>query len=259
MRIFCTCTIFDENSVSSAKFCEFFPIRALNCSLQIGMPGHWIADDAAQLCENCFEPFSFRRRKHHCRDCGGVFCDQCTPLRRVIAYRKDASAASSSAAPVRICGPCVKFLDLYDEVIGGRTASPGADRGDSRRQHDDATQWFDAAHHTFARHSAVSIKRRIASTDDLQALSLSMVPDMMESGIAGNATKVRQRNFLTPKQLLPTDVSSLTKSAGIPTVTSATLKANFCTALQEAIQAQVDAGVSFNTDTLLVADFASYY
>lgn len=40
-------------------------------------------DSDAKYCANffCHAPFSIFRRKHHCRKCGGVFCDDCASLR----------------------------------------------------------------------------------------------------------------------------------------------------------------------------------
>ena len=37
-------------------------------------PTLWVPDHAAQTCASCHTAFWFGRRKHHCRNCGGVFC-----------------------------------------------------------------------------------------------------------------------------------------------------------------------------------------
>jgi hypothetical protein len=37
----------------------------------------WKHDSTAKGCINCKKDFTFFRRKHHCRDCGGIFCDSC--------------------------------------------------------------------------------------------------------------------------------------------------------------------------------------
>ena len=34
----------------------------------------WLPDDAADNCMRCGEEFSFFTRKHHCRQCGQIFC-----------------------------------------------------------------------------------------------------------------------------------------------------------------------------------------
>lgn len=60
----------------------------------------WIADHDAPVCMNCALPFhSFFRRRHHCRNCGGVFCNicssLCTPLPKYGLYKA-----------VRVCKDC---------------------------------------------------------------------------------------------------------------------------------------------------------
>lgn len=47
-------------------------------------PPVWVPDDKAPRCMSCTTPFTAFRRRHHCRNCGGVFCGVCssasTPL-----------------------------------------------------------------------------------------------------------------------------------------------------------------------------------
>ena len=46
----------------------------------------WMPDESATHCFMCKHPFTtFRRRKHHCRVCGQVFCGQCSRVVRVAA------------------------------------------------------------------------------------------------------------------------------------------------------------------------------
>lgn len=64
----------------------------------------WQPDETATKCAHCSKPFSLIVRKHHCRNCGIIFCDNCTSHRlRLPDYGyKDA---------VRICKPC------FDTII----------------------------------------------------------------------------------------------------------------------------------------------
>jgi hypothetical protein len=39
---------------------------------------HWVDDKSVISCYNCQESFSFINRKHHCRNCGKVFCKTCS-------------------------------------------------------------------------------------------------------------------------------------------------------------------------------------
>eukprot|EP00042_Codosiga_hollandica_P033454 m.223807 g.223807 ORF g.223807 m.223807 type:complete len:318 (+) comp54189_c0_seq3:427-1380(+) len=41
----------------------------------------WSKDTDSPNCDNCEKPFSTFRRRHHCRACGGVFCDECSQKR----------------------------------------------------------------------------------------------------------------------------------------------------------------------------------
>ncbi|KAH9515131.1 hypothetical protein Btru_019283 [Bulinus truncatus] len=38
----------------------------------------WQHEDDIEDCNNCRQPFSVTRRKHHCRHCGKIFCADCT-------------------------------------------------------------------------------------------------------------------------------------------------------------------------------------
>ncbi|XP_062087441.1 uncharacterized protein LOC133794250 [Humulus lupulus] len=70
---------------------------------KIGLPGkpsvrgnNWVVD--ASHCQGCSSQFTFINRKHHCRRCGGLFCNSCTQQRMVLRGQGD--------SPVRICEPC---------------------------------------------------------------------------------------------------------------------------------------------------------
>lgn len=56
----------------------------------------WVVD--ASHCQGCSSQFTFINRKHHCRRCGGLFCNSCTQQRMVLRGQGD--------SPVRICDPC---------------------------------------------------------------------------------------------------------------------------------------------------------
>jgi len=64
---------------------------------------NWQPDDAATKCGNCQKGFSFVARKHHCRNCGVIFCDTCTSHRLRLPEKgyKDA---------VRVCKSCFEGI-----------------------------------------------------------------------------------------------------------------------------------------------------
>ena len=54
--------------------------------------GAWEKDSMAVDCKICTKEFSLARRKHHCRNCGGIFCDACSDNKMKLP---------SSAKPIR--------------------------------------------------------------------------------------------------------------------------------------------------------------
>ncbi|KAK7843588.1 uncharacterized protein LOC111989069 [Quercus suber] len=73
---------------------------------KIGLPAKpslrgntWVVD--ASHCQGCNSQFTFINRKHHCRRCGGLFCNSCTQQRMFLRGQGD--------SPVRICEPCKKL------------------------------------------------------------------------------------------------------------------------------------------------------
>ncbi|CAM6041108.1 unnamed protein product [Sphagnum compactum] len=61
---------------------------------------HWVPDEAATKCRNCNTVFSAFNRRHHCRNCGDVFCDSCTRGRTTLTAEPDAEV-------VRVCDRCL--------------------------------------------------------------------------------------------------------------------------------------------------------
>ncbi|XP_066902951.1 lateral signaling target protein 2 homolog isoform X2 [Halyomorpha halys] len=62
-------------------------------------PPSWVPDQEAPACMACFAPFTVVRRRHHCRNCGKIFCARCSsnsvPLPRY-----------GHLKPVRVCNRC---------------------------------------------------------------------------------------------------------------------------------------------------------
>ncbi|XP_054983907.1 RUN and FYVE domain-containing protein 1 isoform X2 [Sorex araneus] len=73
-------------------------IKEVNKALK----GHaWLKDDEATHCKQCEKEFSISRRKHHCRNCGHIFCNACS---------SNELALPSYPKPVRVCDSCHTLL-----------------------------------------------------------------------------------------------------------------------------------------------------
>nr|XP_057919052.1 RUN and FYVE domain-containing protein 1 [Doryrhamphus excisus] len=66
------------------------------------LKGHaWLKDDEATQCKQCQKEFSIARRKHHCRNCGDIYCNTCS---------SNELALPSYPRPVRVCDMCHALL-----------------------------------------------------------------------------------------------------------------------------------------------------
>ncbi len=61
----------------------------------------WLDDEDVDACMKCYHTFTVRQRKHHCRNCGNIFCDNCSSKTATIA---------SSRKQKRVCDQCYKEL-----------------------------------------------------------------------------------------------------------------------------------------------------
>ncbi|XP_058791399.1 RUN and FYVE domain-containing protein 2 isoform X2 [Phymastichus coffea] len=61
----------------------------------------WADDRMVSQCKACSREFNIARRKHHCRNCGNIFCNACSD---------NSIALPNSSKPVRVCDECHVFL-----------------------------------------------------------------------------------------------------------------------------------------------------
>ncbi|XP_038066295.1 uncharacterized protein LOC119736358 [Patiria miniata] len=62
----------------------------------------WVPDAEALNCMNCQQKFTFRKRRHHCRACGKVFCAKCCSMRLKLKYMESKEA--------RVCISCLNVI-----------------------------------------------------------------------------------------------------------------------------------------------------
>ncbi|XP_055386714.1 WD repeat and FYVE domain-containing protein 3 isoform X2 [Condylostylus longicornis] len=68
-----------------------------------GVADHWLKDEGADQCVKCRVKFNLYERKHHCRNCGQVFCNKCSRFESEISRLK-------ILKPVRVCQQCYGSL-----------------------------------------------------------------------------------------------------------------------------------------------------
>ncbi|XP_060076586.1 lateral signaling target protein 2 homolog [Ylistrum balloti] len=65
-------------------------------------PPSWVPDDHTTICTSCKTQFTFVRRRHHCRNCGKIFCSRCSANAVPLPHYGQIN-------PVRVCNRCFMF------------------------------------------------------------------------------------------------------------------------------------------------------
>ena len=111
----------------------------------VRMRQHWVNERSILACQNmaCRLAFSLNERKHHCRICGRVFCDACSPkqLDLLLFLPDDVSAACPEEGGLRLlfgteedgsrglercCGECLRHLREFSAARDMRSRLDGA-------------------------------------------------------------------------------------------------------------------------------------
>ncbi|XP_071954048.1 WD repeat and FYVE domain-containing protein 3-like isoform X2 [Antedon mediterranea] len=68
-----------------------------------GVADHWVKDELGEKCNQCGVKFTLTERRHHCRDCGNIFCQKCSRYESVIPRLRIVKM-------VRVCQTCYSRL-----------------------------------------------------------------------------------------------------------------------------------------------------
>lgn len=68
----------------------------------------WQKDSEVHTCQKCSTEFGFFTRKHHCRVCGGIFCDNCTKHRKTLDQPliEGGRSKEDGVKDCRVCDNC---------------------------------------------------------------------------------------------------------------------------------------------------------
>jgi len=68
----------------------------------------WQKDSEVHTCQDCHTKFGVFTRKHHCRKCGGIFCDNCTKGRAILDKPLTETGPSQKLGvkDCRVCNDC---------------------------------------------------------------------------------------------------------------------------------------------------------
>lgn len=97
-------------------------------------PGYWVPNAEIFACRSCTTFLTAPETKHHCRSCGGGFCDDCTKWRHPCPQRGWGDVA------MRVCKPCYEAAPLA--LLNGSPSDVGSenDPGLTARRIEEAVQ-----------------------------------------------------------------------------------------------------------------------
>jgi lipid-binding SYLF domain-containing protein len=86
-------------------------LSARSADVLLACEPEWIKDSLCNECKICNRYFTFTKRKHHCRFCGGVVCNECSQHRALLPLR---FALRETA---RVCIPCHQRLEPVQPML----------------------------------------------------------------------------------------------------------------------------------------------
>ncbi|KYQ91267.1 putative basic-leucine zipper transcription factor [Tieghemostelium lacteum] len=99
-----TTTTTTNNNPRTTSITSIKPISDLNGNnSSVKELALWYPDEFCSSCTRCKANFTFFRRKHHCRQCGKIFCSKCA---------KKSCNVSGYTEKVRVCEDCCNEIQL---------------------------------------------------------------------------------------------------------------------------------------------------
>jgi len=78
---------------------------------------HWIDDDVVTRCYQCGIEFGIFKRKHHCRNCGRIFCYDCSDKKKKLSKKKTNKLFSFlTGEKERVCIKCFNKITEQEEI-----------------------------------------------------------------------------------------------------------------------------------------------
>ncbi|KAJ5070219.1 hepatocyte growth factor-regulated tyrosine kinase substrate [Anaeramoeba ignava] len=127
-----------ENSIISHSDCKSFGIKNLQ-------QPKWLNDQGTKVCMNCKKKFTVRRRRHHCRHCGLIFCKKCSTKKQIIPK-------FHLEKPVRVCDNCFKILeegDSFANIIINQNDQKNQKNAKSKKKIKNNFRWKNCGDGTF--------------------------------------------------------------------------------------------------------------
>eukprot|EP01041_Mallomonas_annulata_P011037 gene11037-23069_t len=71
----------------------------------------WVPDQEVSNCSRCSSLFDWTNRRHHCRHCGNIFCDKCSPIKAMLPMEY------GQRDPQRVCIRCASTIAPLQESL----------------------------------------------------------------------------------------------------------------------------------------------
>ena len=79
----------------------------------------WLPDPETNNCLKCGLKFTFRKRRHHCRACGLIFCSSCCYEKLELPYKLNNNEPAKELTKVelsRVCLVCFRTINKVNEL-----------------------------------------------------------------------------------------------------------------------------------------------